>query len=613
MEARRSGRSARGRSGPRGRRRRRVHPGGHRRPRRARSPRRRGPTLRSGHARGRQPQRRRDRRCATPPWSGWLALAASPEATLGARGEPRSARSGAIARAGHAGPIERRRRRRGTRPWRCSTDGRRRSAASPATPLDAGTRLLALERLTDAAELEAVAHQRRARRRRRGGARPARRRRPPNSSRAIAQRARTKAAAKRAKALLAALTAAPAPADAAAVEYKDADQDGRAGAGRCRWRRCRRRPMPAAVRDGYAAARVAWVELLADAEVAAGDRRGVRDAVGSRPHRARRRRSRGAPTRPVTPRRCARSRPSRLALCERVEALAGDDLPDRAGRGARRVGRPAADGRGVGAPTCSAASTRRRARPSAGRRSSSRRASWPARRRRSSPRRKGSSPPTTPRSAASGRRCAASGRRSAGSATVEPALAERFADGGGDLRGARAGRARRAGSSSQEENLHRLQARRAGARDPRRRRVADAQGRRRADQGRQAGHRHDGPAADAAGPRGPHRAAAGGAGRGARRGSRSCATPRSGSAGPTSRCRKTCARRWRRSIADRRGRAREGRHRDAGAAGEVEAGGGGAALAGRGAVDALQGGPGRRSTRSARTSSRSRPPNGRRR
>jgi len=130
---------------------------------------------------------------------------------------------------------------------------------------DAGTRLLALERLTEAGELEAVAtngeHA--------DAAVAALDRLPtPGAEQlaAIAQRARTKAVAKRAKALLAAVSAVPAPAEAAPTEYKDADQD-TARALVLQMQALSGSSDASAVRDGYAAARVAWVELLADAEV----------------------------------------------------------------------------------------------------------------------------------------------------------------------------------------------------------------------------------------------------------------------------------------------------------------------------------------------------------
>jgi hypothetical protein len=189
--------------------------------------------------------------------------------------------------------------------------------------LDAGTRLLALERLTDAAELEAVAT---------NGeyadaavaaldrlASPT-----PDQLSAIAQRAKTKAAAKRAKTLLAAATAPPPVAAPAAVEYKDADQDA-ARALVLQMEALSASVDASAVRDGYAAARVAWVELLADAEVrpeiveefeTLSDR--VRTAVAADEARRAEESQRAAALR--------QEQAERLALCERVEGLIGDDV-----------------------------------------------------------------------------------------------------------------------------------------------------------------------------------------------------------------------------------------------------------------------------------------------
>ncbi len=131
---------------------------------------------------------------------------------------------------------------------------------------DASTRLLALERLSDAGELEAVA---------------------VNGEHAeaavaafdrlsglsadqlgtIAQRAKSRAVAKRAKALAAAMTAPPVDAAApAAPHYREAEQQ--AARELCGQMSVLGATTDlAAVRDGYAAARVAWVELNADADI----------------------------------------------------------------------------------------------------------------------------------------------------------------------------------------------------------------------------------------------------------------------------------------------------------------------------------------------------------
>jgi hypothetical protein len=188
---------------------------------------------------------------------------------------------------------------------------------------DAGTRLLALERLADAAELEAVAIN--------GEHADAAvaaldRLASPTAEQlaAIAQRAKTKAAAKRAKALLTAMSAAPAPAEPAAIDYKEADQEA-ARALVLQMEALSASTDAGAVRDGYAAARVAWVELLADAEVrpaileefeTLSDR--VRTAVAADEAR------RAEEARQAEALR--QEQAGRLALCERIEALVGDDV-----------------------------------------------------------------------------------------------------------------------------------------------------------------------------------------------------------------------------------------------------------------------------------------------
>jgi hypothetical protein len=189
--------------------------------------------------------------------------------------------------------------------------------------LDPGTRLLALERLNDPGELEAVATN--------GEYADAAvaaldRLASPTAEQlnAIAQRARTKAAAKRAKALLAAASA-PAPVVAAAVtDYRDADQEVARGLV-LQMQALAASVDAGAVRDGYAAARVAWVELLADADVrpeiveefeTLSDR--VRTAVAADEARRAEESRRAEALR--------QEQASRLALCERVEALAGEEL-----------------------------------------------------------------------------------------------------------------------------------------------------------------------------------------------------------------------------------------------------------------------------------------------
>ncbi len=132
--------------------------------------------------------------------------------------------------------------------------------------VDASTRLLALERLSDAGELEAVA---------------------VNGEHAeaavaafdrlsgltaeqlgtIAQRAKSRAVAKRAKALATAMTAPPVDTVAPPTpQYRETEQQ--TARDLCRQMESLGSTLDlAAVRDGYAAARVAWVELNADADI----------------------------------------------------------------------------------------------------------------------------------------------------------------------------------------------------------------------------------------------------------------------------------------------------------------------------------------------------------
>ena len=198
----------------------------------------------------------------------------------------------------------------------------------------------------------------------------------------IAQRAKTRAAAKRAKTLLAALTAPPVvDAPPAAVEYRDADQISARALGR-QMAALAGQADPAAVRDGYAAARVAWVELLADAEVEPGivaefetlsDR--VRGMLAAE-EAARAEAARHAEA-------LRQEQADRLRLCEQVEGLHGRGAARWPDRRARRVGGPAARCPRRGRPTCSAGSTTPARRPSAVRNRRSTRASCANRRRRS--------------------------------------------------------------------------------------------------------------------------------------------------------------------------------------------------------------------------------------
>jgi hypothetical protein len=190
---------------------------------------------------------------------------------------------------------------------------------------EASARLLAVERLTDPVEIETVAL--------RGEhadaavaavdklASPS-----ADTLTAIAEKARTKAAQKKARTLLKA--SAPAPvAEEAGPAFKDADQQkardlvaqmtGLAGVADF-----------TQLREAYAAARVAWVELLADADIQpaiAADFETASTAVrerlaadeAARADAERRRRA------------LEQEQADRAAVCARIEGLAGEDLPDR--------------------------------------------------------------------------------------------------------------------------------------------------------------------------------------------------------------------------------------------------------------------------------------------
>jgi hypothetical protein len=131
---------------------------------------------------------------------------------------------------------------------------------------DPDTRLLAVARITDATELEAVA----ARGEHADAAVGALERLESPSDEVLsglAQRARVKAVQKRARVILRAReqSAAPTP-ETPTIDYRDADQQ-RARDLAGQMEAIAAAPDITAVRQTYAALRVAWVELLADAEV----------------------------------------------------------------------------------------------------------------------------------------------------------------------------------------------------------------------------------------------------------------------------------------------------------------------------------------------------------
>ena len=195
-----------------------------------------------------------------------------------------------------------------------------RHAAEPAA------RMLAVGRLTDPAEIEGVAL--------RGehadaavAALDALNAPSLETLTGISQKARTKAAQKRARTLARALEA-PAPVEAAPeVIYKEADQE-RARALVTDMAALGAAPDLAAVREAYGAGRVAWVELLADADIEPATVKAfeaasatVRERIGAEDQaRLEAERERQA---------LAREQAERAEVCARVEALQGEDIQDR--------------------------------------------------------------------------------------------------------------------------------------------------------------------------------------------------------------------------------------------------------------------------------------------
>lgn len=190
---------------------------------------------------------------------------------------------------------------------------------------DSGARMLAVSRLGDAADLEGVAL--------RGehadaavAAVDALVSPPLEMLQAISQKARTKAAQKRARALARPLEA-PEPVEAPpSVVYKDADQD-RAREILAEMTALGAEADLAVVRERYGAARVAWVDLLADADVepsldasfetasaAVRERVAADDEARQQAERARQARD--------------QEQAERAAACAAVEALQGDDILD---------------------------------------------------------------------------------------------------------------------------------------------------------------------------------------------------------------------------------------------------------------------------------------------
>jgi hypothetical protein len=189
---------------------------------------------------------------------------------------------------------------------------------------ESGARLVALERLTDAAELEGVAI--------RGEhpdaavaaidklAAPS-----PDLLASIADKARTKAAQKKARSLLKA--AAPAPSTDTGPAFKDAEQQQARDLVTTMTGLASVSDMTA-VRETYAATRVSWVELLADADIqpaieaefeaaSTGVRERLAADEAARADADRQRRI------------LEQEQADRAAVCASVEGLAGDDIGER--------------------------------------------------------------------------------------------------------------------------------------------------------------------------------------------------------------------------------------------------------------------------------------------
>jgi hypothetical protein len=188
----------------------------------------------------------------------------------------------------------------------------------------AGARLLAVERLTDPSELASVAL-----RGEHADAAVAALDRLANPSadvlNEIGQKARTKAAQKKARALLKGAEA-PAP-DPAAPVYHEAEQQ-RAADLVARMAGLSAVTGAAALREAYAAARVAWVELLADADI----RPDLVDRFEDSSQVIRERLAADQAARvEAERRRQAREQDQapRIAICEDVERLSGNDILDR--------------------------------------------------------------------------------------------------------------------------------------------------------------------------------------------------------------------------------------------------------------------------------------------
>lgn len=192
--------------------------------------------------------------------------------------------------------------------------------------VEGSARLLAVERLTDAAEIEGVAM-----RGEHADAAVAAVDRIQNPSAetltAISQKARAKAAQKKARTLLKASEPAPAPVAETGPAFKDADQD------TARDLVAQMTALSAVadftqLRESYAAGRVAWVELLADADIQ--DSIQADFETASEVVRQRLAADEAARADAERQRRALeQEQADRIAVCAAVEGLSGEDIVDR--------------------------------------------------------------------------------------------------------------------------------------------------------------------------------------------------------------------------------------------------------------------------------------------
>ncbi len=191
---------------------------------------------------------------------------------------------------------------------------------------DAGARLLAVARLREPSEIEAVAL-----RGEHADAALAALDRVVDPSTdlltSIGQKAKTKATQKKARSLLKAQERPAEPAAAAGPSYGDADQK-RANELASKMSALATAPDTTGLRETYAATRVAWVELLADADI----RPDIVDRFEDRSAVVRDRLAAEEAARVDAERQrqmLEREQSARVEVCEQIEKLSGDGIQDR--------------------------------------------------------------------------------------------------------------------------------------------------------------------------------------------------------------------------------------------------------------------------------------------